>query len=71
MTPDQIQALFRDAPEDEDSGIQALKPVLDDAQQLQEAKSSELRTLAEKVAIGSREGKQFPLQILTSCSLFI
>ncbi|KAI0894529.1 ARM repeat-containing protein [Annulohypoxylon nitens] len=55
MTPDQIQVLFRDAPEDEDSGIQALKPVLDDARQLKEAKSPELQILAEKVAIGSRE----------------
>ncbi|XDG06389.1 hypothetical protein ABKA04_006004 [Annulohypoxylon sp. FPYF3050] len=55
MTPDQIQVLFRDAPEDEDSGLQALKPILDDAQRLMEAKSPELQTLAEKVAIGSRE----------------
>ncbi|KAI1089706.1 ARM repeat-containing protein [Rostrohypoxylon terebratum] len=55
MTPDQIQVLFRDAPEDEDSGTQALKAVLDEAQQLKEEKSPELRTLAEKLAIGSRE----------------
>ncbi|KAI1452997.1 ARM repeat-containing protein [Annulohypoxylon moriforme] len=55
MTPDQIQVLFKDIPEDEELGIQALKPVFDDAQKLKEAKSPELQILAEKIAIGSRE----------------
>ncbi|KAI2466306.1 ARM repeat-containing protein [Annulohypoxylon bovei var. microspora] len=55
MTSDQIQVLFKDVPEDEELGTEELRKVLDAAQKLQEAKSPELQSLAEKVAVGSRE----------------
>ncbi|KAI1104991.1 ARM repeat-containing protein [Jackrogersella minutella] len=55
MTPDQIQVLFKDVPEDEELRVQSLKPVLDTAQKLKVASPKELQALAEQVAIGSRE----------------
>ncbi|KAI1134580.1 ARM repeat-containing protein [Hypoxylon sp. FL0543] len=55
MTPDQIQDIFKSTPEDEEARIQALKDILDLAQQLREEKSPDLEALGEKVSIGSRE----------------
>ncbi|KAI0836532.1 ARM repeat-containing protein [Hypoxylon sp. FL0890] len=55
MTPDEIQDLFKNTPENEDSAVQALNHVLGVAQKLRETRSPELEALAEKVGIGSRE----------------
>ncbi|OTA56597.1 ARM repeat-containing protein [Hypoxylon sp. EC38] len=55
MTPDDIQDLFKNTPDNEESRIQVLKQVLCLAEKLRETKSPELETLAEKVGIQSRE----------------
>ncbi|KAI1468977.1 armadillo-type protein [Daldinia caldariorum] len=57
MTPNEVQNLFENIPEDEESRVQALKQLLSTAEKLQETKSSELQTLAEQVGNGSREEK--------------
>ena len=57
MTPDEIQNLFDNIPGDEESRVQALNDVLTTAQTLQETNSPDLKTLAEKVGNGSREGE--------------
>ncbi|KAI0139164.1 ARM repeat-containing protein [Hypoxylon sp. NC0597] len=55
MTPDDIQDLFKNTPDDEESKTQALKQILCLAEKLREIKSPELEVLAEKVGIQSRE----------------
>ncbi|KAI0888507.1 ARM repeat-containing protein [Annulohypoxylon maeteangense] len=55
MTPDQIQVLFKDIPENEELGTQTLQQIFDVAQELKEAGSPDLQILAASIAIGSRE----------------
>ncbi|KAI1208650.1 ARM repeat-containing protein [Annulohypoxylon truncatum] len=55
MTPDQIQVLFQDIPDDEESRVQKLEQVFEDAQALQHEKPLVFQSLAEEIAIGSRE----------------
>ncbi|OTB10622.1 hypothetical protein K445DRAFT_69934 [Daldinia sp. EC12] len=52
MTPNEVQDLFKNVPEDEESRVQALKQLLSTVEKLQETKSSELQTLAEQVGNG-------------------
>ncbi|KAI0844232.1 armadillo-type protein [Daldinia vernicosa] len=55
MTPDEIQDLFNNIPQDEESRVQALEELLSTARRLQETKSPELQVLAEQIGNGSRE----------------
>ncbi|KAI1388055.1 ARM repeat-containing protein [Hypoxylon trugodes] len=57
MTPDKIQDVFDNIPQNEESRVEILKEVLDLAQKLQEAKSPELKAFVEKVGNASREGR--------------
>ncbi|KAI2607705.1 ARM repeat-containing protein [Hypoxylon fragiforme] len=55
MTPDEIETLFSNVPDSEESRVEALQQVLDVVQKLHETKSQDLVTLAEKVGNGSRQ----------------
>lgn len=57
MTPNEIQDLFDNIPGDEESRVKVAKDVLDTAQKLYEAKSPDLKALAETIGNGSREGE--------------
>lgn len=57
MTPDEIEELFHNIPEDEEARVQVLEQIYGTAKELQESNSPGLEALAEKVGNGSREGK--------------
>lgn len=59
MTPDEIETLFSNVPDSEESRVEALQQVLDVVQKLHETKSQDLVTLAEKVGNGSRQGESY------------
>lgn len=71
MTPDEIQDLFNNIPQDEESRVQALEELLSTARGLQETKSPELQVLAEQVGNGSREGELNSNHIEAHISLYI
>lgn len=56
MTPDEIEELFHNIPEDEESKIQMLKQIRGTVKKLQETNSPELEALVEKIGDGSRQG---------------
>ncbi|XXG95347.1 hypothetical protein Hte_001608 [Hypoxylon texense] len=57
MTPDEIDELFHNIPEDEETKIHILKQVRRTVEGLRETNSPELGALAEKIGNGSRQGQ--------------
>ncbi|KAI1775977.1 ARM repeat-containing protein [Hypoxylon cercidicola] len=57
MTPDKVEELFRNIPEDEESKIDILKQIYGAVKELQVTNSTELEAFVEKIGNGSRQGQ--------------